>query len=59
MRGAPVHRPVETFGTIYLQADGWHTNSEGYGMLVEEILEVLRSRDDVRAHAARAAIVTR
>jgi lysophospholipase L1-like esterase len=34
----PVYRPVETFGRLYLQADGWHTNAEGYGLIANAVL---------------------
>ena len=33
----PVYRPIETFGKLYLQADGFHTNSEGYQLIAREI----------------------
>ena len=28
--GRPVYLPIETFGRIYLQGDGWHTDAVGY-----------------------------
>ena len=29
--------PIERFGSIYMQADGWHTDARGYRMIAEEI----------------------
>jgi lysophospholipase L1-like esterase len=37
----PVYRPIETFGKLYLQADGSHTNSEGYQLIAREIRDRL------------------
>jgi lysophospholipase L1-like esterase len=28
--GRPVYLPIDTFGRIYLQGDGWHTDAVGY-----------------------------
>jgi lysophospholipase L1-like esterase len=28
--GRPVYRPIETFGRVYMQGDGWHTDAAGY-----------------------------
>ena len=35
--GGKVYRPIETFGKIYLQADGFHTNAEGYEIMADAI----------------------
>jgi len=40
--GGPIYRPIETFGQLYLQADGFHTNAAGYAIM---------------AHAVRDAVV--
>ena len=38
--------PLETFGAITLQADAWHTNAVGYGLIAEAIADaVVRERD--------------
>jgi lysophospholipase L1-like esterase len=26
----PGYLPIETFGRVYMQGDGWHTNAAGY-----------------------------
>jgi len=31
--GGAVYRPIETFGQLYLQADGFHTNAGGYEIM--------------------------
>jgi hypothetical protein len=36
-----VYRPIESFGTVYMQADGWHTNAAGYGLIAQRLLDVL------------------
>jgi hypothetical protein len=28
--GRPVYLPIETFGRVYMQGDGWHTDAAGY-----------------------------
>ena len=40
------YRPIETFGVIYMQADGWHTDRTGYGLIARELAELLDS--DIR-----------
>jgi hypothetical protein len=37
----PFYRPIETFGKLYLQADGFHTNSEGYELIAREVHDTL------------------
>jgi len=45
-----IYRPIETFGTIYMQADGWHTNAEGYGLIANALLEALKADEKVRTY---------
>jgi lysophospholipase L1-like esterase len=40
----PGYRPVETFGALPLQADGWHTDAAGYALLAEALRTVLPRR---------------
>lgn len=47
-----VFRPVETFGRIYMQADGWHTNADGYALIAEAVLDVLREQKIFRMPVA-------
>jgi len=43
--GGIVYRPIETFGKIYLQADGFHTNSEGYELIARAVRDTLVKND--------------
>ena len=36
------HAPVDTFGRVYMQADGWHTNLRGYRLLVDALVETIK-----------------
>ncbi len=38
---SPGYRPVEIFGALTLQADGWHTDAEGYARIAEAVREEL------------------
>jgi hypothetical protein len=40
----PVYLPVETFGTVYMQADDWHTNAEGYDLIARAAAEAMAAR---------------
>jgi lysophospholipase L1-like esterase len=53
--GATLYRPIETFGAFPLQADGWHTNSDGYELIAKAIVDVLGKHDKVRQHLRRRA----
>ena len=39
--GGTTYRPIETFGKLYLQADGFHTNARGYELMAEAIRNVV------------------
>jgi len=45
-----IYRPIETFGNIYMQADGWHTSAEGYGLIANALLEALKADEKVRTY---------
>jgi lysophospholipase L1-like esterase len=47
------YRPIESFGTIYMQADGWHTNAKGYGLIAKAVLEVLKKNERLKDFLAR------
>jgi hypothetical protein len=49
-RVARIVRPIDTFGQIPLQADPWHPNAEGYGLMAAE---VMRAMSQVPAVAER------
>lgn len=34
---SPSYRPIESFGQLYLQADGFHTNAAGYGIMAQAV----------------------
>jgi lysophospholipase L1-like esterase len=36
-----VYAPIDTFGKLYLQADGFHTNAEGYDLIARAIRDAL------------------
>jgi lysophospholipase L1-like esterase len=38
---APIYRPIETFGQLYLQADGFHTNARGYEIMSQGVRDAL------------------
>ena len=48
--GATLYRPIETFGAFPFQADGWHTNSDGYELMAKAIVDALEKHDKVRQH---------
>jgi hypothetical protein len=39
--GQPVYLPVETFGLLYMQGDGWHTNAAGYDLIARAVVGAL------------------
>lgn len=39
--GATIYRPIETFGKLYLQADGFHTNAEGHDLMARAVRDAL------------------
>jgi lysophospholipase L1-like esterase len=46
-------RPIESFGQLYLQADGWHTNAVGYGLIGDAVLNALTHDPTIEAHLGR------
>jgi lysophospholipase L1-like esterase len=48
-----IFRPIESFGEMVMQADGWHTNAAGYEMMAAAILEELEKSDRFEAHLVR------
>ena len=43
-----IYRPIESFGKIYMQADGWHTNALGYQLIGQALLDVLKNDGKVQ-----------
>jgi hypothetical protein len=44
-----LYRPIETFGQLYLQADGFHTNARGYEIMAHAVRDVLVKNDKFQA----------
>ena len=42
------YRPIETFGEMYMQADPWHTNAQGYELIAKAVLGVLNQNEKFR-----------
>ncbi|MDQ2920906.1 MAG: GDSL-type esterase/lipase family protein [Acidobacteriota bacterium] len=40
-----VYRPIESFGKLYLQADGFHTNSQGYDLIARSVRDALMKNE--------------
>jgi hypothetical protein len=51
-----VYRPIESFGKIYLQADGWHTDAAGYDMIAKALLDQLKRNEKVQRYLRRAVL---
>jgi hypothetical protein len=49
-RGNKLYRPIETFGKIYMQADGWHTNAEGYKLIAKALISTLKENNHVKRY---------
>jgi lysophospholipase L1-like esterase len=45
--------PVETFGQLYLQADGFHTNARGYELMAQAVRDAVVKTDKFRSFAGR------
>jgi hypothetical protein len=54
MGKATVYRPIETFGKMYMQADGWHTDAAGYELIARAVLEKLKDDEKVKSHLIRS-----
>jgi hypothetical protein len=53
--GGKVYRPIESFGEIFMQADGWHTNAAGYDLIAKAVLETLKEEGWVKRYLAQNA----
>jgi lysophospholipase L1-like esterase len=40
--GAPMYLTVETFGRLYMQADNWHTDAQGYDLIARAVVDRLK-----------------
>jgi len=48
--GTTVYRPIETFGGFPFQADGWHTNADGYELIAQAIVSVIDQDEKAGEH---------
>ncbi len=46
---AEVYRPIDSWGKIYMQADAWHTNAQGYALIAKAVFK--RLKDDAHFQA--------
>jgi lysophospholipase L1-like esterase len=53
--GEKLYRPIESFGKMYMQADGWHTNAAGYELIAKTLLENLKKHDSLRRYLEQTA----
>ena len=47
------YRPIDSFGKIYLQADGFHTNARGYELMAQAIRDALIQSDKFKSFVGR------
>jgi lysophospholipase L1-like esterase len=47
--GGRIYRPIETFGQLYLQADGFHTNVKGYELMAMAVREAVMQTEKFRS----------
>ena len=45
-----VYTPIDTFGTMYMYADGWHTNAAGNALIAKAVLEELKRDERVQRY---------
>jgi lysophospholipase L1-like esterase len=38
-----IYLPIETFGKVYMQADSWHTNADGYELIAKALVNILKN----------------
>jgi lysophospholipase L1-like esterase len=44
-----LYRPIESFGQLYLQADGLHTNAAGYQLIADALIDAMRRDQSLRS----------
>jgi lysophospholipase L1-like esterase len=42
------YAPIDTFGRMYMYADPWHTNAEGYKLIAKALIDVLKKYEMVK-----------
>jgi lysophospholipase L1-like esterase len=53
--GNPRYLPIDSFGEMYLQADAWHTNTAGYGLIAQALGDVLRATGEATRYLGRVS----
>jgi len=48
--GLRVYAPIDTFGTMYMYADPWHTNAVGNALIAKAVLEELKGDERVQRY---------
>jgi lysophospholipase L1-like esterase len=51
--GKKLYRPIESFGEMYMQADGWHTNAAGYELIAQSLLQILKQNRKVNDYVEK------
>jgi lysophospholipase L1-like esterase len=50
--GARLVLPLDVFGEMVLQADGWHTNGSGYDLIAHAVFDALETSESFRRYLA-------
>ncbi|HUE38480.1 MAG TPA: GDSL-type esterase/lipase family protein [Candidatus Binatia bacterium] len=54
-QGGTLYRPVESFGSVYLQSDSWHTDAAGLGEIARAVLGALENEPGFARFLASSA----
>ncbi|PYR27859.1 MAG: hypothetical protein DMF98_04575 [Acidobacteria bacterium] len=50
----PVYLPIDTFGQLYMQADNWHTDAQGYDLIADAVAKAVNSQlSSLNSHNSR------
>ena len=53
--GKLLYKPIEVFGQLEMQADSWHTNASGYGLIANALFEALSGTEKMQAYLSSTA----
>jgi lysophospholipase L1-like esterase len=48
-----IYAPIDSFGKIYMQADGWHTNAYGYELIAGAVADELKRHSKLKNDQSR------
>ena len=51
--GGRIYLPIETFGKLYLQADGFHTNVKGYELIAQAVRDAVMQTEKLKVAVRR------